>query len=45
MFYEDRQVLLKSLEKVAAFKPRTIYLSHGDRIDNHTLEEFIETMT
>jgi len=42
MFYEDKKVLLESLEKVAAFESRTIYLSHGTHIDNGTLRDVIE---
>jgi glyoxylase-like metal-dependent hydrolase (beta-lactamase superfamily II) len=42
MFYEDKDVLLESLEKVAAFEPRTIYLSHGTHIDNGILRRAIE---
>jgi glyoxylase-like metal-dependent hydrolase (beta-lactamase superfamily II) len=42
VFYEDKAVLLESLETVAAFEPRTIYLSHGDRIDNSALRDCIE---
>jgi glyoxylase-like metal-dependent hydrolase (beta-lactamase superfamily II) len=42
MFYEDKQVLLESLEKVAAFEPRIIYLSHGTSIDNRALRDAIE---
>jgi hydroxyacylglutathione hydrolase len=41
-FYEDKQVLLDSLDKVAAYEPRIIYLSHGTHIDNQTLIETIE---
>jgi glyoxylase-like metal-dependent hydrolase (beta-lactamase superfamily II) len=41
-FYEDKQLLIESLEKVAALEPRTIYLSHGDTIDVETLKEAIE---
>jgi glyoxylase-like metal-dependent hydrolase (beta-lactamase superfamily II) len=40
-FYEDKQVLLESLEKVAALEPRTIYLSHGNTTDRDTLREVI----
>ncbi len=43
MFYEDEQVLFKSLDKVMAFEPRAIYLSHGKCIDNGTLRNAIET--
>jgi glyoxylase-like metal-dependent hydrolase (beta-lactamase superfamily II) len=42
MFYEDKAMLLESLEKVAAYEPRIIYLSHGTHIDNSTLREVIE---
>jgi glyoxylase-like metal-dependent hydrolase (beta-lactamase superfamily II) len=42
MFYEDKNVLLDSLEKVAAFEPRIVYLSHGTHIDNRALKEAIE---
>jgi glyoxylase-like metal-dependent hydrolase (beta-lactamase superfamily II) len=41
-FYEDRQLLLKSLEQVAALEPRTIYLSHGTTIDSATLKGVIK---
>ena len=43
MFYEDKKVLLESLEKVAAFESRIIYLSHGTQIDNRALRNFIES--
>ena len=39
MFYEDEQLLIKSLEKVASFQPRIIYLSHGNRIDFKTFQD------
>lgn len=42
MFYDDKQVLLESLEKVAAYEPRIIYLSHGTHTDNRTLRSAIE---
>jgi hydroxyacylglutathione hydrolase len=41
-FYEDKEVLLDSLERVAAYEPRIIYLSHGTHIDNSTLKGVIE---
>ena len=41
MFYEDKGTLLESLEKVAAFEPRIIYLSHSTHIDNSTLKSAI----
>jgi glyoxylase-like metal-dependent hydrolase (beta-lactamase superfamily II) len=41
-FYEDKEVLLDSLERVAAYEPRIIYLSHGTHIDNNALKEVIE---
>jgi glyoxylase-like metal-dependent hydrolase (beta-lactamase superfamily II) len=42
MFYDDKQLLLKSLEKVAAHEPRIIYLSHGTHTDNRMLRSAIE---
>lgn len=42
MFYEDKEVLLESLERVAAHEPRVIYLSHGTRIDSNALKGVIE---
>ena len=44
MFYEDKEILIESLEEVASFEPRTIYLSHGDTIDNTTLNNTIAAM-
>lgn len=41
MFYEDREALIASLEEVAQFEPRTIYLSHGNAIDNTDLNAAI----
>jgi glyoxylase-like metal-dependent hydrolase (beta-lactamase superfamily II) len=43
MFYQDRKVLLESLERVTAFEPRRIYLSHGTHTDNRSLKSFIRT--
>jgi hydroxyacylglutathione hydrolase len=42
VFYEDKEVLLDSLQRVAAYEPRIIYLSHGTHIDNSTMKEVIE---
>lgn len=44
MFYEDKETLLESLERVAAYEPRIIYLSHGTHIDNRTLRDTIATL-
>jgi hypothetical protein len=44
MFYEDKQTLLESLEKVAAFEPRIIYLSHGTHTDNNGLKSAIKAI-
>jgi glyoxylase-like metal-dependent hydrolase (beta-lactamase superfamily II) len=44
MFFEDRKVVKESLEKVAAFEPRRIYLSHGTYIDNRALRNAIGTI-
>lgn len=43
LFYEDKNTVLESLKKVAAYNPRIIYLSHGTSIDNRVLKDFIET--
>jgi glyoxylase-like metal-dependent hydrolase (beta-lactamase superfamily II) len=40
-FYEDKAVLLDSLQRVAAYEPRIIYMSHGTTTDNHALKEVI----
>jgi glyoxylase-like metal-dependent hydrolase (beta-lactamase superfamily II) len=42
MFYEDKPALLESLERVATYEPKTIYLSHGTHIDNSTLKDAID---
>ena len=44
MFYEDKETLIASLEIVAEFEPRTIYLSHSEHIDNATLNMAIAEM-
>jgi glyoxylase-like metal-dependent hydrolase (beta-lactamase superfamily II) len=44
MFYDDKQTVRESLEKVAAFEPTTIYLSHGSHIDYQTLRNTIATI-
>jgi hydroxyacylglutathione hydrolase len=41
MFYEDRETLIASLEEVALLESRTIYLSHGNTIDNTGLNNAI----
>lgn len=42
MFYEDKDAVLESLKKIAAFNPRIIYLSHGTTIDNSVLQDFLD---
>jgi len=44
MFYEDKEALIASLEEVALFESRTIYLSHGNTIDNTDLNNAIATL-
>jgi hydroxyacylglutathione hydrolase len=44
MFYEDKETLIASLEDVALFDSRTIYLSHGNTIDNTGLNNAIATL-
>lgn len=41
MFYDDKTTVITSLEKVASYNPKTIYLSHGETIDNEDLIIFI----
>ena len=43
MFYEDKNTILESLQKIAEFNPRIIYLSHSTTIDNQVLRDFIDT--
>jgi hydroxyacylglutathione hydrolase len=38
MFYEDKEALVASLEEIVLFDSRTIYLSHGNTIDNTELK-------
>ena len=42
VFYDDKRVLLESLEKVAAYEPRILYLSHGTHTDHRGLGSAIE---
>ncbi|MFN2291700.1 MAG: MBL fold metallo-hydrolase [Anaerolineae bacterium] len=44
MFYEDKGALLASLEEVALLNSRTIYLSHGNIVDNTGLKQAIATL-
>jgi glyoxylase-like metal-dependent hydrolase (beta-lactamase superfamily II) len=41
-FYEDKDLLLQNLEKIANFNSRIIYMSHGTYTDPKTLSSFIE---
>jgi glyoxylase-like metal-dependent hydrolase (beta-lactamase superfamily II) len=43
MFYEDSDAVLQSIQRIAAFNPRIIYLSHGTAIDDRQLIDFITT--
>jgi glyoxylase-like metal-dependent hydrolase (beta-lactamase superfamily II) len=43
MFYEDKETAIESAKKIAALKPRTIYLSHSTTIDHQTMNQFIAT--
>ena len=40
-FYEDKAVLIDSLERVAAYEPKIIYMSHGTTTDNQALKNAI----
>jgi len=44
MFYEDKEILIESLEEVALFEPSTVYLSHGATIDNSGLIKAIAAL-
>jgi glyoxylase-like metal-dependent hydrolase (beta-lactamase superfamily II) len=44
MFYEDKEALVASLEEVVLFDSRTIYLSHGNTIDNTELKNAIAAL-
>jgi glyoxylase-like metal-dependent hydrolase (beta-lactamase superfamily II) len=41
-FYEDTDVLVQSLETLATYNARKIYMSHGTLIDNKMLRQSIE---
>lgn len=43
-YYEDKDVLIQSLEKLAAYDADKIYLSHGASIDNAALLTCIEEL-
>jgi hydroxyacylglutathione hydrolase len=43
-FYEDKEVLVQSLEKLAAYQAIKIYMSHGDLTDNETFRRSIEAI-
>lgn len=42
LFYHNRDQILSSLKKIAALKPKLIYLSHGTTMTDSELEKFIE---
>ena len=41
-FYEDKDALVQSLETLAAYDAKKIYMSHGTFIDNKMLQQSIE---
>ena len=43
-FYEDKTVLLQSLEMIADYHAKRIYMSHGNYIDNSTLQKCISKL-
>jgi len=43
-FYEDKEVLVQNLEKLAAYRANKIYMSHGDLTDNETFRRSIEAI-
>jgi hydroxyacylglutathione hydrolase len=44
MFYEDKAALVASLEEVALVDSRTIFLSHGNTVDNAELKHAIAAL-
>ena len=44
MFYDDKTALIKSIEKILAYTPRIIYLSHGTVTDYETLTDFVNNL-
>ncbi len=47
LVYEDKDVLIQSLETIASYNVRRIYMSHGESIayiDNDTFQESIESL-
>jgi hydroxyacylglutathione hydrolase len=44
MFYEDKEALVASLEEVVLFDSRTIYLSHGNTVDNTELKNAVAAL-
>jgi glyoxylase-like metal-dependent hydrolase (beta-lactamase superfamily II) len=43
MFFRDEETLLESLQRIADFEPKRIYMSHGTYTDNRSLRGFIRT--
>lgn len=41
LFYQDRDLILSSLESIAAARPRIIYLSHGSTMAGSELDDFL----
>lgn len=44
-FYEDEAVLLQSLEMIAGYNAKKIYMSHGTYIDNSVLRRTIDKLS
>jgi glyoxylase-like metal-dependent hydrolase (beta-lactamase superfamily II) len=42
LFYNDRNLIITSLLRIAAHQPETIYLSHGTTMKGAALENFLE---
>jgi glyoxylase-like metal-dependent hydrolase (beta-lactamase superfamily II) len=43
-FYENKEVLIQSLVKLASYNAKRIYMSHGEYIDNMIFQKSIERM-
>jgi glyoxylase-like metal-dependent hydrolase (beta-lactamase superfamily II) len=44
MYYEDRGTLLRSLETLAAYHPRKVYMSHGTFLEEKAFQRSIGTL-
>jgi glyoxylase-like metal-dependent hydrolase (beta-lactamase superfamily II) len=43
-FYDDRDVLIRSLETLAAYRPRRVYMSHATFLDEETFQQSVRAL-